>query len=82
MFLLYVNHSAHSVQLLMLCVLNQQVLNSMYEFPEDGTDVQKYVRAVKSRTFKCVCNMCSKLVVLVKINRFILFWTHIVFSVR
>jgi len=63
MFLLHVNHPAPSVQLLILCILNQQVLNSVYEFPEDGTDVQKYVRAVKNRTFKCACNICSKLVV-------------------
>jgi len=30
-----------------LPVINQQVLNSLHEFPEDDTDVPKYVRVVK-----------------------------------
>jgi hypothetical protein len=34
----------------------------MYELPEDGTDVPKHVGVVKDHTFKCVCNLCIKLV--------------------
>jgi len=34
----------------------------MYELPEDGTDVPKYVGVVKVRNLKCVCNLCINLV--------------------
>jgi len=34
----------------------------MYELPEDVTDVLKHIGVVKDHTFKCVCNMCTELV--------------------
>jgi len=46
-----------------LIVIKQQVLNSLHEFPEDGTGVPKYVRAAKNLPFKCICNLFSKLAV-------------------
>jgi len=36
--------------------------NLVYKLPEDGTDVPKYVGAVKHHAVKCVCNLCIKLV--------------------
>jgi hypothetical protein len=40
----------------------QQVLNLLYELPEDGTDMPKHVGVVKDHNFKCVCGVCTELV--------------------
>jgi hypothetical protein len=46
----------------MQSVTYQQVLNLVYEVPEDGTDMPKHVGVVKDNTFNCICRMCIKLV--------------------
>jgi hypothetical protein len=39
-----------------------EVRNVVYELPEGGVDVPQHVGVVKDGTFKCVCNLCIKLV--------------------
>jgi hypothetical protein len=36
--------------------------HALYKLPEDGTDVPKHVVLVKDHTFKCVCNLCIKVI--------------------
>jgi len=43
-------------------ITEQQVLNLVYELPEDGTDMPKHVSVVRDHTFRYVSNLCIKLV--------------------
>jgi hypothetical protein len=46
----------------------ETVLNSVYEIPDDGTDVSKHVGVLKDHIFRIVCNLCIKLDLQMNIN--------------
>jgi hypothetical protein len=99
----YISTCPFILKLLILCILlnihlwkqyNAHVTNTFkkYQIREDDTDVAKYVGVVRDLTFKCVCNLCIKLVLQVNVPNYRLLhhYTHfnvsrycrIIYSIR
>lgn len=62
-------HSCNTLYLTSVAVViryipaSYQVLNLVYEIPEDCTGVPKYVEVVKDGIFKCLCSLYFNLII-------------------